>query len=121
MTREELRAKYGDTPNREDMTIEQEREFVSDWFSAYEQEGFAPVFWSPGGDYDEYHGRPFTVLGRTPEYDSQHPGQHTADLECLPMWNIRFGDGVVLAAYPEEIIPSKMRDNGCPEEYLKKD
>lgn len=37
------------------------------------------------------------------------------------MWNIRFGDGVVLAAYPEEIIPSKMRDNGCPEEYLKKD
>lgn len=34
MTREELRAKYSDAPNREDMTIEQEREFVSDWFSA---------------------------------------------------------------------------------------
>ena len=43
MDKEELREKYKDMPNREDMTIEQEREFVSDCFDAYEQEGFAPV------------------------------------------------------------------------------
>ena len=42
MTRDELRKKYKDAPNREDMTIEQERELVSDLFDAYEQEGFAP-------------------------------------------------------------------------------
>ena len=119
MENEELREKYKDMPNREDMTIEQEREFVSDCFDAYEQEGFAPVFWSQGDDYPQYHGMPFAVVERTPEYDSQHTGQHTADLERLPMWNIRFEDGTVLSAYPDEIIPSEMRDNGCPEEYLE--
>ena len=36
------------------------------------------------------------------------------------MWNIRVEDGFVASAYPDEIVPSEMRDNGCPEEYLSK-
>ena len=36
------------------------------------------------------------------------------------MWNIRFEDGFVASAYPDEIVPSEMRDNGCPEESLSK-
>lgn len=34
-------------------------------------------------------------------------------LLCLPMWNIEFQDGSIIAAYPDEIIPSEMEANGC--------
>lgn len=101
------------------MSEEQEKEFVNDCFDCYEQEGFSKVFWTQGGDYPEYVGKPFTVVGRTPLWDENNKNQMTADLECLPMWNIRFEDGFVMAAYPEEIIPREMKDNGCPEEYLQ--
>ena len=120
MTEQELNKKYKDLPPREEMTQEQERELVSDLFNMYEQEGFASVFWSQGSDYQQYHGQPFTVLGRVPEYGnpSVKPDM-TADLEVLPMWNIQFTDGFELAVYPDEIIPSEMRDNGCPKKYLE--
>ena len=55
-------------------------------------------------------GRSFEVIGRTTEKD--------ADLECLPMWKIRFDDGFEMDAYPDEIIPSEMANYGCPKEYL---
>lgn len=100
---------------RDEMTEEQEKAFVEDLFTAYENEGFAPVFWSQDSYYMRYAGKPFKVLGRTPLYDGGRAG---ADLECLPMWEIRFEDGTEISAYPDEIIPSEMRDNGCPEEYL---
>lgn len=120
MTEQELNKKYKDLPPREEMTQEQERELVSDLFDMYEQQGFASVFWSQGSDYQQYHGQPFTVLGRVPEYGnpSVKPDM-TADLEVLPMWNIQFTDGFELAVYPDEIIPSEMRDNGCPKKYLE--
>ena len=34
-------------------------------------------------------------------------------MECLPAWRIQFKDGTVIDAYPDEIIPSEMRDDGC--------
>ena len=37
-----------------------------------------------------------------------------ADLASLPMWNIKFSDGLIIGAYPEEIIPREMKANGCP-------
>lgn len=117
MTKAEMREKYKDAPSREDMTIEQERELVSDLFDVYEQEGFAPAFWSISGDFSQRIGQHFTVVGRAPEYP-QTKTPYSADLELLPMWTIRFKDGSLLSAYPDEIIPSIMRDSGCPEEYL---
>ncbi len=116
MTWEEIKDKYPDRPYREEMTEEREKEFVADCFDAYEAEGFAKVFWNQGGDYKKYHGKHFEVIGRTPIYDGKNNG---ADLECLPMWNIKFDDGFEMAAYPDEIIPREMRDNSCPKEYLK--
>ena len=53
--------------------------------------------------YKEYHGKKFTVIGRSTEDDT--------DLTCLPMWKIRFEDGTETAAYPEEIIPSEIKNN----------
>lgn len=103
MTWNELEAKY--PTDREDMTKEQERCFVEECFNLYEQEGFAKKFWSPFGDYSERTGENFEVVSRCTEKE--------ADLEVLPMWNIKFSDGTIIGAYPEEIIPSEMRDNGC--------
>lgn len=41
------------------------------------KEGFARCFWSQGGDYREYHEKPFKVIRRTEEKDG-------FDMECLP-------------------------------------
>lgn len=84
-----------------DMTPEREEEFVNDCFDLYEKEGFNKVFWSQGGDYKSYHGKKFQVVGRLPIYDGKNDG---SDLECLPMWKIRFENGTEISAYPDEIV-----------------
>lgn len=109
MTWEEMKIKYPE--DRHKMTKEREREFVNDCFAAYEKEGFSKKFWSQGGDYKILHGKHFEVLGRVTEEE--------ADLKCLPMWNIRFDSGFETSAWPDEIIPSEMKANGCPKKYLK--
>ena len=97
---------------REDMTEEEEKIFVNYWFDKYESEGFAKVFYSPYnlmlGDLTKYNGKKFEVISRVKPLDEDENG---ADLECLPMWNIKFEDGHTAAAYPEEIIPSEIKDN----------
>lgn len=104
MTWEEINLKY---PEDFDYMIRERRlEFINDCFDCYEQEGFSKKFWSPYGDKKSYIGKRFTVVRR---YDSAN-----CDLDCLPMWDIKFSDGTVFGAYPEEIIPSEMRENGCP-------
>ena len=108
MTWEEIKTKYPE--DRNEMGKERERNFVKDCFEAYEEEGFSKKFWSQGGDYKQYHGKNFSVIGRVTEKD--------VDFECLPMWEIRFDDEFEIFAYPDEIIPSEMKDNGCPENYL---
>lgn len=91
--------------SREEMTIEQERNFVNDCFDLYEQEGFAKVFYTPYDALNNRIGQSFSVVGRVNE------GQESLDV--LPMWYIKFEDGHKTCAYPEEIIPSEMIDNGC--------
>lgn len=117
MNWDEMRAKYP-TLFRDEMTREQELEFVNDCYGCYENEGFADRFWTAGDDFKEQHGKKFSVVGRVPVLDEQHP--NGADLECLPMWFIRFEDGTEIAAYPDEIVPSVMLDNGCPLSHFGK-
>lgn len=97
---------------REDMTIEEEKLFVNYWFNKYESEGFAKVFCSPYEFTDEdptkYNGKKFEVIGRVKSLDED---EHGVDLECLPMWNVKFEDRHTMAAYPEEIIPNEIKDN----------
>lgn len=103
MTWNEMKIKYPE--DRSAMSEQRESQFVADCFDCYESEGFAKKFWSPFGDYNDRMGQKFKVIGRCSTEDS--------DLSSLPMWNIKFGDGTVIGAYPEEIIPSEMRHNGC--------
>jgi len=103
ITWDEMKIKYPEY--REEMSQERETKFVNDCFGCYEQEGFAKKFWSQGGDYKDKFGQEFKVLGRCTTKD--------VELCCLPMWNIEFQDGSIIAAYPDEIIPSEMEANGC--------
>lgn len=105
---EDMRIKYPEY--RGEMTEEREKEFINDCFDCYEKEGFSKVFWSQCDDFKRYYGKTFEVVGRVSTED--------VDLECLPMWNIRFNDGSKMSAYPDEIILREMKDNGCPIEYL---
>lgn len=82
-----------------------------DAVECFEKEGFAKKFWSPFGDYQERIGQSFKVVERCSTKDS--------DLSSLPMWNIKFSDGTVIGAYPEEIIPGEMKENGCPLEGIE--
>ena len=103
ITWDEVKTKYPEY--RDQMSEEREMEFVNDCFECYEQEGFAKKFWSPFSDYKARVGQNFEVVERCSTKDS--------DLSSLPMWNIKFQDGTIVGAYPEEIIPSEMKNNGC--------
>lgn len=108
ITWDEIKIKY--SKDRNQMSEDREREFINDCFDCYEQEGFAKRFQSPFGDYKDRIGQTFKVINRCSEKDS--------DLSSLPMWNIQFKDGLIIGAYPEEIILSEMKRNGYdPELY----
>jgi hypothetical protein len=96
--------KEGFTMEREEMTIDQEREFVNELFNGYEKE-ITEVFWTPYTDYENKIGQGFKIVRRLTEED--------ADLECLPMWKIKFEDGEEIDSYPEEITKELV------EEYQK--
>lgn len=110
-TWDELDEKY-EGEERETMTAEREREFVSDLSNCYENEGFNKVFWSPYDNEEEfqYYGKPFKVLGRTSEIRN--------NLKILPLWDIEFEDGKQLTVEPFEIFTKAMKDEGCPKKFL---
>lgn len=116
MTWDEMRKKYPAPEFPEDMSEERLKEYISDCFDCYEAEGFSKLFWSQGGDYTEYQGKTFEVVGRAPNCDADHPDG--IELSCQPMWTIRFEDGHEMPAYPDEIIPSVMHSSGCPLDIL---
>lgn len=107
---EDMQRKY--MKQRDDLSTEEEKQYIKDCFSLYEKEGFARFFWSQDDDYKEYINKSFEVINRCSEQD--------VDLCCLPMWNIKFENGAEIAAYPEEIIPSEMIKNGCEIENLQR-
>lgn len=95
MTFETLEKMY--PMERHEMDFETELCFVSDCFDAYEESGFADAYMDVHGQTPEHNGMKFEIVRRL-EYSTSE-----CDLECLPMWEIRFEDGYVMDAYPEEI------------------
>jgi hypothetical protein len=62
------------------------------------------------------------VIGRIRPITETDNGDDTADLEVLPMWKIQFKDDGTMAAYPEEVIASEIRENiwrQSDKKYLK--
>lgn len=59
----------------------------------------------PYDDHKDRIGQTFEVICRCTMQD--------CDLCTLPMWTIRFSDGISISAHPEEIIPSEQKRNGC--------
>ena len=81
--------------SRDQMTEDEERAWVDHLFDEYEKAGFSEVFHTPYEQYKERIGQKYQVIGRCTEQD--------CDLECLPMWKIRFEDGVETCAHEVEI------------------
>ncbi|MGL6216418.1 MAG: hypothetical protein ACRC36_00170 [Lacrimispora sphenoides] len=113
-TWEDMKQKYplyspDSTLSRADMTEDEEKEFVSDCYLVYENEGFSKVFCSPFDGCQQYNGRKFEVLGRIKPLDEDE--NNGGDLEVLPLWNIMLETGEIVNAYPEEIIPSEIKEN----------
>ena len=99
---------------REDLTEEELKAFINDCFDTYEHIGFAETFDTPYSDMKDLVGQKFTILGRVKELEE---GKEGVDLECLPMWNIRFESGFETAAYPEEIcLTERNTERDKPEE-----
>lgn len=80
---------------RDHMTEEEEKAWVNYWFNTYEAAGFVDKFHTPYDQYKDRVGSRFVVIGRCTEKD--------CDLECLPMWKIRFEDGLEINAFEIEI------------------
>lgn len=116
-TWEELHEHFGlndGTRDRFDLTEEEEREFVNGCYELYEKEGFSNVFYQDGYAKPDFHGGRFEVIGRCTE--------KTHDLECLPMWKIRFlKDGFEWEGYPEEICLSEILENNTASEIKSLD
>lgn len=65
-------------------------------FRHAEEVGFRDTFTTPYTQHKDKEGQPFKVLRRCTLEE--------CDLECLPMWWIRFPDGTETCAFSEEII-----------------
>ena len=90
---------------REDFSPEREKEWVKFCYDSYEYDGFRDAFHSPYGD--DRDGMDYEILGRISDDPSK---KHHADLECLPLWLIRFPDESVHYAGPEEICLTETPD-----------
>ena len=104
MTFEEIYKKYGmegTGKSRWDMDEEEESRFVDECFDAYEGTGFSDTFRSIYEETKDFNGKPFHVLSRCEEGPMY-------DLAVLPMWNIEFEGGKVIAAFPEEICKTEI-------------
>ena len=55
------------------------------------------TFQSPYGQYQDRNGQAFEIVRKISEEDGEH------DAEVLPMFVIRFPDGIEIEAWPEEI------------------
>lgn len=101
LTWKELNEKFGGI-DREDMTEEQLKEYLSICFDLYEADGFTKLFTSPYDLEEEnlYKGKPYTVIQRL--------NDTYIDPCFLPMWMIKFEDGNMMAVYPEEVIVTQV-------------
>ncbi len=104
MTLAEFDKKWNDI-DRDSLNDEQEKEFIKDCFSMYEESGFASHYHSKYDDSLIHDGKRFVVTSRC-SVEKADCEQHQ-----LPMWNIKFEDGTDFLAFPEEICRIEMKTN----------
>ena len=92
---------------REDMTWEEERDFVKHMFGKYEKAGFFTIF-HPKRTLPEnekmYSGQLYKIIGRCPVPTTKEEERALkVDVMNLPAWTIEFEDEHRMVAYPEDI------------------
>lgn len=89
------------TQNRDDLSENEECNFVNDCFDIYECIGFAETFKTPYKENSELAGMKFSVINRVKDITEDE--DEGVDLAVLPMWNIKLENGDTMFAFPEEI------------------
>lgn len=77
-------------------------QFKNDCFEMYEETGFIEKFNSPYDEEREHNGMKFNVLRRATTDE--------VDIECMPVWKIKFENGDIAYCYPEEICKVEHKD-----------
>ncbi len=112
MTWAEMKIKYPNDDFIDELPIDKRREYIQDCFDAYENDDeFATVWWSPYWE-DVPFGAKIVSIRRAEEKKDQ------INLDRMPMWIVKFDNGHSQPVYPEELILSERKRNGCPEKYL---
>lgn len=97
MTEKEFNEKWDEANYASTLeSTEKLHEYITDCFDMYETEGFLDTFVTPYDQYAHYNGQKYELIRRCTTEDGW-------DLERLPAWKIRFNDGYVIDAWPEEI------------------
>lgn len=78
-------------------------------FNELEKDGFSEFFWG-NRSHKQFTGKRFCVVERG-------RAAKTINSTIIPKWRIRFLDGTEIIASQGEIIPSCMKECGCPERY----
>lgn len=93
----ELLEKWGEELDRNELSFEDELDYINDWYHLGENfptKPFEPNF----SDYNKYKGQEFIIQG-TVSYVLDD-----VDLEALPMWKIKMPDGEIIWADCSEIF-----------------
>ena len=106
----------GSEKNRDDLSLKEEENFVSDCFDTYEHIGFANVFHSAVPSTKIYDGLKFRVIGRVSN-EIVNDDSKGVDLEALPMWEVEFENGYRGYAFPEEICLAEQTEFGYHHHY----
>lgn len=70
-------------------------EYIEDYYSALEHNGFNETFKDVFSDTAQYNGSKFKVIRRLTKDE--------CDVESMPMWKIQLENGFEFDAFPEEI------------------
>jgi hypothetical protein len=64
---------------------------------------YRETFTTPFEQYRHRIGQSFTVLRKVTRRNATPEDREQYDLECLPMYQIRFADGHTTSAWPDEV------------------
>lgn len=97
MTYQDIIDKWGEFCDRNELSFEEELDYIWDWYQAGETLPTKP-FEANFSDYKKYDGQNFTIVGPVTY------AENDVDIECLPMWEIKFDAGDTIWATCDEIF-----------------
>lgn len=97
MTYKDLLNTWGEDLDREDLSFEDELDYVNDWYEL--AQSLTTIPFNPNySEYEKYRGQDFKIVGIVSYVNDD------IELEQLPMWKIQMPNGDILWANCDEIF-----------------